>query len=69
MDVLKHAVIFLLREYTEIAGAKYTRYITQIADLKETDPLRQVLGEERDRLEFKLGKAKAFIQVLEKEEA
>lgn len=69
MDALRDAVVFLLGEYVEVAGAKYARYISQITSLDEGDPLRAILSEERDKIESKLAKARVFIDALKGEKA
>ena len=64
MDTLMESVVFLLREYTNVAGAEYTRYITQIEDLDKDDVLRGILEDKKEELQLKLAKAKSFLESL-----
>ena len=65
MDTLTESVVFLLDEYTSVAGAEYARYVTQISDLDEDDALlRSVMKDRREELERKLARAKSFIESL-----
>ena len=69
MDIgpVEGALIFLLNEYIDFLGLKYTGFVNHIADVpKGEDALRNVLQKETNRLGEKLAKAKLLLEGLEK---
>lgn len=65
MDDMRAAVIFLLNEYIDFLGSKYTGYVAHLDEVPPREALlREALRKERDRLEKKLDEAKSFLDAL-----